>query len=174
MCTQQKIIDAIKACRDRDASNLALFNRLLPILEKFDGQKITKRLASAVEKACPDLHVFYRPEHGMFHLAIRRQDERWDDRKEFLLGHDTNPVFRIGEFHDDGRGSFCGFNRWAGSAASARIAKCEEQLADPYLTANLAKAFDQLRDATETLKGLMSYPFEGQYEIERALEIKLT
>ncbi len=169
--TLEKVREIINADILDDQENVHLFNCVRAALEPFEGKPITKRLATAVEKALPGLRVTYRPVHGIFNVILWGGavggSGKWDDKGNFLLGYEVggnNPQTNHGTF------TLAGFdyqNRWAGEAALERIQKNETDLANAPA---IAKAIDNYRQADAALKaaiGDSSYDHPSNTALER-------
>lgn len=58
------------------------------ILKKFDGKRISKRMATAVEKAMPECKIYWRYEYGMYHLNVTHGCDEY----RFLIGYDSTKM----------------------------------------------------------------------------------
>lgn len=67
------------------------------VIVKFDGQKITKRIATALSKELPDYTVYYDTNHGMYDLVIWGNGIPYDNRISIYLGYvyDNNAIVNI-------------------------------------------------------------------------------
>jgi hypothetical protein len=64
-----------------------------PILKTFDGKPITKRIATAIEKAYPDYKVYFSKSYSWFELSIWGKDTHFENRMDLNLGY-----FNTGDF----------------------------------------------------------------------------
>lgn len=77
---------------------LDLALEVLRVLEAYEGKQITKRLATAVEKALPDRVVHYSTDFGMYHIKIWGDGLKYGEGVDMLIGYNkygTNPTFSI-------------------------------------------------------------------------------
>lgn len=92
MKTSEIIKKAIQDYIDEDQKNYEIYLKIFAALKKHDGEKITKRFATTVEKALgPDYSVFYKHQYGMYNVEVKLKSEHYDKYRSFLLGHDSNP-----------------------------------------------------------------------------------
>jgi hypothetical protein len=174
------IKEALSDDYQRDAKSLALLDTLAAALKPFDGKPVSKRLATAVQKAMPEAQVYYRHEYGMFHISIwgtvQGEKVEFEKRREFLLGHERDgkaPVFTLGSLDASENGTFYGYNTWAGSGAVRRMDQIRNQFANERQLEALASALEAKEKADATIKAIFEYPFEGKYSIEKATGVKL-
>jgi hypothetical protein len=85
-------------------ANVAIYNLILPILEPFDGKKITKRMNTKVNEALTALYTnytsWYDVSYGMFYINIRGRKHEM----RILLGYASTPIFNFQEFKNRNQG----------------------------------------------------------------------
>jgi hypothetical protein len=91
--TVKKKIDAY---RENAKTHAYVIPLVLNVIKTFDGQKITKRIATAISKV-PELaefNVYYTPQYGMFHIDIVKKTETFNSYNSLhcLIGYESNPI----------------------------------------------------------------------------------
>jgi hypothetical protein len=81
---ENKISARIKTAKEQ----LKVINTIIPVLRAFEGKKITKRIATAIQKELPGYHVRYRPDYGMYHIDITSNDHL---SMSVLIGYASMP-----------------------------------------------------------------------------------
>lgn len=85
---------------DQEA-RLEIYKATLPAVKRWEGKKITKRIATdakkAIEKLNPKHHVFYRADNWMFHISVFVNGD-YNNRMEMLIGYNSHPTFSIEKF----------------------------------------------------------------------------
>jgi len=61
------------------------FQKIIPILKKFEGKKVSKRIQTALQEAFPQDHIYLSSIASMEHVEIRGKDMDYNDRVSFLL-----------------------------------------------------------------------------------------
>jgi len=127
---------------------LRLWKVVVEALKPFDGKKITKRMATAVEKELNKTGeefnwVYYSTEYGMYHIKISFklcEEDRQQEQVSVLLGHhhreniepfdyelyvvDKNGCYsNLQKYIDSGQGAFDKLDDWT---------KCYNKIADDY------------------------------------------
>ena len=67
--------------------NYDLWKQVQTVLTHFDGQKITKRIQTALQKELPDYTIHYSTEYGLYSLYIWGNGIAYDQRKQYHIGH---------------------------------------------------------------------------------------
>ena len=179
MKTVDKIKKAINDYIDDDQKNNDLYLKVFEAIRPCDGDKITKRIATTVQKALGDEYtVYYSTNYGQFHLRIKKANETTNHWKDFLIGYDTNPVFRL-ESKDVNRTKdsfyiergFDYYNMCFGSAAVKRIEQNKKVLKSGKIE-KLAELHDKKREIDQQIESLKleSYTFPAMYSVEKALK----
>ena len=70
--------------------NYRLWKIVESVLTRFEGQKITKRIETALKKELPEYTIYYVLEYGMYHVRIWGNGIQYDQRKGYLIGYSTN------------------------------------------------------------------------------------
>lgn len=71
---------------------LDIVKKCLPIIEKYEGKKITKHIATAISKEFPNARVWLDDNYGMFHLNVCLEGLPLDQKVSMLLGYkDSRP-----------------------------------------------------------------------------------
>jgi hypothetical protein len=154
----------IQAAIDRDREEP--FGRVLDALRPFEGKKITKRIATAVEKAIPEYTVYYdggKNVSGIYHLTIWGNGISMDQRIQLYLGsvQVTTPhgepipakTFFVERFLD---ANCCYYE-----AAQERNAKRRKLLKNTRKLDRIAAAINAFRDAATELHSVTSNLTDG-------------
>lgn len=75
---------------------LDTINQILPIVEKFEGKKITKHIETAIKKAFPDLRGWLSTEYGMYQFKVRPSN---DKEMSIFLGHQNTTASMVNMEH---------------------------------------------------------------------------
>lgn len=180
MKTIDKIKNAVQEYITDDQQNVELYNKVYQAIKKHDGEKISKRIATTVEKTLGDSYqVYYSTQYGMFTLRIRKSGEISDKWKDFILGYDSNPIFRLVTLDPNKtenaryieRG-FDNFNACFGSAASKRIKENSKILKSDKLQ-KLAELHDQKIEIENQISklNLEHYEFPAYFSVQKVLSI---
>lgn len=175
--TINKIKNAVQSDILDDQKNHDLYLKVFEAIRPCDGQKITKRIATTVQKALgPEYSVYYSDQYGMYNLRIKKANESTQKWKDFLIGYhtDTGKIFRL-KSGDTSKTSnalyvergFDYYNVWAGSAALERIESNKKVLASGKLE-KLAELHDQKIEIENQIKKL-KLDFAAKYAVERVL-----
>lgn len=146
MNTLETIKQVVQADIDREEIGIQMYERILGVIKKFEGKKITKAMATAVEKELsPEGYVVsYSPRHGMFYVSIWKKN--YNDRIEFLFGHESDPTFRIGDSRKE-RSGFAYSNTCYGDAAKERNAARLAMLQNEEGLNDFARVLDTMKEA---------------------------
>ena len=79
----------------RAQSNFELIQKVFKICEKFEGKRISKRIAGEFTKNYPEYKVNYNPSYGMYHLKIWGNGLEWDDHLSSLICYHNDPIVRL-------------------------------------------------------------------------------
>lgn len=132
-------------------------------LARFDGKKITRRMAIAVKKALPAYTVHYNTNYGMKQIDVWGNGIAFDSAYRFLLGYDSHaPEFSLERFKTDYSAAYYG-------AAHERNSRRAEKLNDTVWQTEVAKSINQLNAARLRLRGLLAHPVPDAYDIEQLL-----
>lgn len=74
---------------------LDIVKRALPIIEKFEGKKITKHIETAVKKVFEADRVWLRDEYGMYQLKIVPAGMSFDSAISIILGYHSSNVVNM-------------------------------------------------------------------------------
>ena len=77
--------------------NYDLWKKIESACKKFEGKQFSKRIETEIKKLLPDYTVYYESGY-MYHLVIWGNGIDYNNRKSFMLGYDSNPVFSSSEF----------------------------------------------------------------------------
>ena len=173
MNTIDKIKKILNDKIEQENEGIYIYEKILPVIQKHEGQKITKRILAPVVKALDtdERNVQYSTNHGMFHLHIYKN---WKNSHQydfsFLLAYDNDSFIRAGiEFaqgHDKANRGFVSFNMCYGSAAKERNKKREIILQDEELLKTMANAIDKRNEAARELEAFCDYDIPGWYTIQ--------
>lgn len=118
-----------------------------------EGKGITKRIEKLLQKELPDYIVQYENRYGMFHVHVWGNRSSYDNRRGYLLGYETNPVFYIDKINN--------YNMWA-ELEEGRANKLES-MTDEELESSIAK----WNTAIDTLKNIREWAHP--YELDSSL-----
>lgn len=168
--TYDTIIEILKAEIVREQEGIDLFERFKKATEKFEGKKITKAIATAFEKELgPEYVVYYSSEYGMYQISFWKGSSQ--NKKQFLIGYDSTPIFRRGHSTESHSGIeyFC---NCYGQAAKERNDRRRETLRNQKTLDKMASAIDKLLEAREELEQFSDYSHPGWYAIVKALKVE--
>jgi hypothetical protein len=170
--TLDTIKDTIQKDIEGELKNLAYFNQLVKVFKPFEGKKITKRMETAVKIVLPDRVVHLSKAHGMFNMEIWGADIARDDRLSFFMGYDSDPIYREGDAEKRLSG-FRYFSCCYGSAAIERNEKRRDFLEDSAKLKELARLFDNYKEAVSGLDNYSEYETPSWYAIQKVLKVTL-
>ena len=160
------------AIRDLIASGLedtTLADRVLAILKAFDGKPITKRLATAVQKALPERTVHYSTIGSMVHLEIWGAGTEHKNRSSFLLGYtDTSrfgPASTLNAHNYE-----IEHNARYYSAARERNAKRRALMADETWCLKVALTINALNSERATYESLVEWDNPARFALKNLIE----
>lgn len=162
--TKNEITRIIREDMADDQENIEIFTKVRDILADYEGKTITKRLANAVAKKFPKMHVHWDKDISWC-KGFRMWDKtvRYNERKEyrFSLGDDT---FSLNYFDKH--------NRAYGSAANERNQKNILFLSHDSKVEQLADAIDAFNEAKEHLDAISpdSLDLPAIYQINKLWE----
>lgn len=90
-----QIWDKIQNTITTQKFNYNLWKKVESILTKFEGQKISKRIETALKKELPNYSIFYKSNYGMFQIEIWNNEIDYNNRKSYLIGYSTNSVLNM-------------------------------------------------------------------------------
>lgn len=175
METTETIRKTIEDNIKREQRGTAIFDVMVETFKPFEGKPITKRLATALEKAMPNHTIYYEKEFGMFHIRIWGNGIEYKDRLSFLIGYDSNPYYTEGKY-ETGNASNCGTGFRAHSCCYGEAAKDRIKQAKAFLNNGPAmeKLYSTIRDyiAAKTALDKIDYASTPcYYSIMRAVGI---
>jgi hypothetical protein len=65
------------------------FHKLIPILKKFDGKKVTKRLETALKEAFPEDRIHLRYIGSMTYIDVIGKGKEYADKESFFVCYDS-------------------------------------------------------------------------------------
>lgn len=175
MNTIDKMKQAVTEQINEDQANYELYSKVYEALKKHDGDVITKRIATSVQKTLgTDYNVYYSTEYGLLKLRIKGTKQGYNDYKDFLLGHEAispKATLRLVSGDVNASRGFEYHNACYGSAAVERIKKNQKFLKSVKLE-KYAKLHDEKTriDAEIEALELHSYDIPAMYSIEKALK----
>lgn len=132
---------------NRDNENKAYFDAMVTILEKMEGQKVTRRIATAFQKQFPDLVVHWKTDFS-FELLFRGDGIEYGKRKQFFFGSSDKPRFiSVEDFKER--------NIAYGQAVEERNAGRLKFMADENWLNTVAKEITIYRRVKESLDNLI-------------------
>lgn len=84
----KKVTDRILRYKEE----LAIVEKVLPIIKKFEGKEISKRIATAIQKEIPEYRVRYNLAYGMYHIEFSRLD-KWEKVVGMLIGYESSNAY---------------------------------------------------------------------------------
>jgi len=66
--------------------NYRLWKIVESVLTRFEGQKITKRIETALQKELPEYTIYYGTEFGLYNIYIWGNGIPYNNRKGYLIG----------------------------------------------------------------------------------------
>ncbi len=144
-----KTISALIAARIEDT---ALSEQIAEIVKPSEGKTISKRIATAIEKALPAHTVYWNTDYGMFHVSIWGNGIEYNDRKRYLVGYHS------GSGTTFSHARFLEHNACHLAAAIARNSRRDALLADKATLEATASAINRLNQARTDLAELTKYP----------------
>ena len=85
MATLEKMINILKARNEENKESVLIYEAVLQVMQKMEGQQITRRVATAVKKLLPDHVVSYNTDLSFYRLLICK--ENYENRSSFNLGY---------------------------------------------------------------------------------------
>lgn len=74
---------------------------IFPILEKYEGKKITKHIETTLKKAFPELDINLRDQYGMFHIKAQPAGDHLEyEYISMLIGYDNDPFIRMNQIKE--------------------------------------------------------------------------
>lgn len=166
---KKEVIREIQKYIDKDADSVIHFNIVKKALKPFIGKPLSKRLATAVQKAYGDDYITYwQTGYGQRYIEVKHKKESWDQNRRYFLGYDTTESYQEG----DSKVPHSGFNYYSGSMgdfAEERIEKNKKILANGkaidaiVMSIYHARMSEKLWD--ENVPG--SYDFPALYRVEK-------
>jgi hypothetical protein len=127
---------------------------MVQTFKKFEGKKITKRMANALGEVMPGWVIYLRIEHGQINMVIWEHDSR--DRDDFFMGYtdgEHGGIYREGS-PEVSHSGFEYYSNRTGEACQIRINRAEQMLADPHTLTKIAKKIDAYKKAKERLEAI--------------------
>jgi hypothetical protein len=93
------IIESLKNEIEKQEKVINIYDIVIEILKPFEGQKISKRLATALKKSekLKDYNINYKNDYRMYHIEIWKKADYKGFNVSLLIGYDNNPIFHIGD-----------------------------------------------------------------------------
>lgn len=157
MSTLQTIKSMLKDKLASQQRNYTIYCAVEKALMPFEGKKITKRLATAVEKALPEHTVYYSTDYGMYHINVWKA--HLDNKISFLLGYhgaytaESSKPFRMGSAEE----SHSGFKYYSASNGhweQIRIKQNAALLANTVKLKKMARIVDNIAKAQAAFEAL--------------------
>ena len=175
MNTKEKIKAIMQADIDREQIGIDIYNVILGCVRKMEGQKITKRIATAVKEALPDYTVYYQHEYGMYNLLIWGKTITYEKRMSLLLGYDESNccdkpnTLRAGK-REESHSGFAYYSTCYGEAAEERNKKRRAIIASDKKLEKIASIVDTLKKSHAAFWALDD-EIEGIYAIQKAFSL---
>lgn len=135
---KQTISERIASAKE----NYKIWKIIQSVCTTQEGKGITKRIEKLLQKELPDYIVQYENRYGMFHVHVWGNESSYDNRRSYLLGYETNPVFDIDKINE--------YNMWA-ELEQSRVNKLESMTNDELKSSVISwnNALDTLKDIRE-------------------------
>lgn len=175
METEQIIRKAIQDNINRETIGTAIFDIMVETFKPFEGKPISKRLATALQKAMPEHTIHYEKEFGMYHIKIWGCGIHYNDRMSFLIGYETSPYYSEGSY-DSTSASNCGTGFQShsccyGAAAKERIKQAKAFLRNTTALSILSDTINHYTAAKAALDKIDYASTPCYYSIMRAVGI---
>lgn len=161
---KKQIEQIIKDYIKDEKENIEFTKKILPKLEKFEGQRISKRIETHLKNEFPDLNVYFSTIASMTYLVFRKMqghNEAWE--KRYFLAYDNDYVYTKTAFETHNAAFL--------SAAQERIDKLEPFLKSKKQIEVLTKAIQNYNAAVKTIKeSFNSFDFPAYHQIMKALK----
>lgn len=162
----QAIRNVVIDANVREERNHSFYLIVLDVVKAQAGKKITKRLATAIEKALPDHTVHYaRDVHGgrVFDTKVTIWGNGIDYNRALRFRFGSQDCVDVAVFEEN--------NTCYGNAAAERIAERKAWLADEQNAYDIACAHHALCDAQEEFESAVARNGcpASKYDIEKAL-----
>lgn len=171
MNTKETIKEAIEVDIAREQIGIELFNQLVEIFKPFEGKKISRRLATAIEKALPEHTVSYNTDYGHYNIRIWGNGIDFNERYDFLIGYDNNPYYREGT-HEENHSGFRDFSGYYGFHAEERNKKRKEYLENDSDLSYISEAIEDYKEAVGKLNSISNFDFPSWYSVVETAGIK--
>jgi len=79
---------------NRYRTELEIVSKVIPIIAKYENKKITKHIATSVQKEFPNLRVWLSDEYGMYHLKLWSKDFSSTMEISMLLGYRSSNKYK--------------------------------------------------------------------------------
>lgn len=136
----QEVKKAIQQNIDHEQKQIAIYEHLVEVFKPFEGKKISQRMVTALEKNLPNGYKrAYLNRIGSL-IQVVLAPENFQENITFLLGYDSDPIFKIGRTQERYSG-FAYFNSCHGEAARQRNQKRRELLSKAIKLAGLANTY---------------------------------
>ena len=142
--------------------NTELADQVAASLAPCDGQKITRRLIRAIEKALPDCTVYYRKDPTIYYAVIWGRGHTIQNPFQYLLGYDSSPTYDHTKAVKD-------YNNCHLGAARERNRLRAELLENSEWLKATAKAINAINEARQSLYDALEYPNPVGCEVEKLL-----
>jgi len=164
MITGKQVKDTIQKCMDDAQADLTLATEIMETLRPFVGKKITKRMATAVEKI--GYTVYYDTSYSWRSLKVWGKGIKMDDRKSFNLGYFSESENFSIEIVENQRG-FKELNACYLEAAEERINKNLQVFLNKEQCNLMARKLNAYVEAVEQYKDMDSYEFPALYSVQK-------
>lgn len=171
MNTKETIKETIEADIAREQIGIDLFNQLVEIFKPFEGKKISKRLATAIEKALPDYTVSYSTDYGHYSIRIWGNGIDFNERYDFLIGYESNPYYNEGP-HEESHSGFRDFSGRYGFHAEERNVKRKAYLEDDSELSYLSNAIEDYKEAVGKLNSISNFDFPSWHSVTNSTGVK--
>lgn len=142
--------------------NTEIADKVLEVLKPFDGKTISKRMASAVQKALPEYTIYYKSDYGMFHINVWGNGISYNEMLSFLIGYETNTTFNFETFRDRFANCYLG-------AAKERNNKRKLWLSSEYSIQGAVDRINEINRLKKELDNLLS-DCPDSFQIEKLVE----
>ena len=69
------------------------FHSLIPVLKKFDGKKVTKRIETALKEAFPEDRIHFRYIASMTYIDVIGKGKEYDDKESFFVCYASSDTY---------------------------------------------------------------------------------
>lgn len=110
MITVDELKKIIQDNINRESEEIMVHEAVRGLLSRHEGKKISKRIATDLEKTHPDWKIYYDTAFGMYHLNVYIPNRTESVR--IFVAYDSNPIISVKSFEEhDARNGYAALAR---------------------------------------------------------------